>query len=260
MRARLLPLLLAAALVACGPDAPPTVHFAWQGSVGEAGWVRVRNINGRVQVLRSPDARVTVGATVRTGGRQPRWVRDSSAAGVTLCVTFDGGDDCSRLSPGKRGLLRQLWGMIAGGGGPSDVRYTLYVPADAGVDVETVNGAVEIESVLREARVHTVNGAIRATARVTGFDAKAVNGSVEATLDLAGAQPVAIETVNGSVTAELPASLAGDVSLQTVNGKVASDFALAAEGKKSLRGTLGGGGRTVSLRTVNGSVELRRRG
>lgn len=260
MRARRLPLLLAAALVACSPDAPPTVHFAWQGSIGEAGWVRVRNLNGKVQVLRSPDARVTVGATVRTGGRQPRWVRDSSAAGVTLCVTFDGGDDCARLSSGGRSAFRQLWAMVAGSGGPSDVRYTLYVPVDAGVDVETVNGSVEIESVLREARVRTVNGAIRATARATGFDARTVNGSVEATLDLAGTQPVAIETVNGSVTAEFPAVLAGEVSLQTVNGRLASDFALTAEGKKSMRGTVGGGGRTVSLKAVNGSVALRRRG
>lgn len=255
-------LLLALVLAGCDEDAPPTVAYAWQGNIGSAGWLRIRNQDGRVEVRRSPDARVTVGATVSTGGRTPTWVRDSSAEGVTLCVTFDGGRDCSHLGANGHGfdLLRWVRARLGGHGGTRSVKYVVYVPADAGIDVETMNGGVDLQSVVREARVRTTNGGIKASAVVAGFDARAVNGSVDVALDLTGDRPVSIETVNGSVTAELPASLAGDVALATVNGRLSSDFALATEGRTSMRGTLGGGGRTVSLRTVNGSVRLRRRG
>jgi hypothetical protein len=46
-----------------------------------------------------------------------------------------------------------------------------------------------------------------------------------------------------------------------VNGSITTDFPLTVQGKwgpRKAHGTIGGGGRELSLETVNGSVELRK--
>ena len=69
-------------------------------------------------------------------------------------------------------------------------------------------------------------------------------------------------TVNGEVEA---ASLAGDVQAHTVNGKIriSTDFPLMIHGKfsgREITGAIGQGGPDLSLKTVNGSIELHRVG
>ncbi len=46
-----------------------------------------------------------------------------------------------------------------------------------------------------------------------------------------------------------------------MNGSIESDFPVTVRGRFSprhLRGTIGDGGRTLNIKTVNGSVEVRR--
>jgi DUF4097 and DUF4098 domain-containing protein YvlB len=52
------------------------------------------------------------------------------------------------------------------------------------------------------------------------------------------------------------------VHASTVNGGISTDFPLTVQGRfgpKRLNGRIGDGGRTLSLTTVNGEIELRRR-
>jgi hypothetical protein len=241
---------------------PSTTSFAWEGTPGDA-WVRIRNLDGRVEVRRSPDERVVVAASVKTGGRSVAWVRDSSDEAITFCVVFDGARrDCDNLRGGGSSGLR-AWARrkLAGGGRQrASVQYTLYVPASARLDVRTVNGAIDVQSVARELRARTVNGKVTAVAVASAVDVETVNGSIDARLELDGDGDVHLSTVNGSVMAELPASIDGDVRLSTVNGSATSDFALQGEGRKSRHGMLGAGGRDIEIKAVNGSVKLRRRG
>lgn len=72
---------------------------------------------------------------------------------------------------------------------------------------------------------------------------------------------IELQTVNGTVTAVLPRSLNAVVDAETVNGRVETDFPLQITGKVSprhVRGTIGSGGMTLKLNTVNGSVMIRR--
>ena len=60
---------------------------------------------------------------------------------------------------------------------------------------------------------------------------------------------------------ELRASVNADVDMRTVNGRISSDFPLTVEGSFSprrLHATLGKGGPTLRLSTVNGSIRLRK--
>ncbi len=89
-----------------------------------------------------------------------------------------------------------------------------------------------------------------------------VNGSITVSMGQANwSGTLDFTTVNGSVTLEMPADLDCQVSIQTVNGSIQSDFPITVEGRFSprhLKGTIGEGGRKLVVKTVNGSVQLRR--
>ena len=70
-----------------------------------------------------------------------------------------------------------------------------------------------------------------------------------------------MSTVNGSITLTLPATLNTDVRASTVNGDIASTSRSPISGRVSrrrLEGTIGGGGRSLALESVNGSITLKR--
>jgi DUF4097 and DUF4098 domain-containing protein YvlB len=67
--------------------------------------------------------------------------------------------------------------------------------------------------------------------------------------------------VNGSVTLEVPSNFSGELEMETVNGSLQSDFPVTMQGRfnpRHLRAKIGEGGPTIHLRTVNGSVELKK--
>ncbi len=264
----LVPLALVVALGGCDhPTARETRNFAWQGDLSGERWIRVRNLNGPVKVVRSPDARVTIGVVAKgTRLRDLELVREVDGNGVTACVARDGSTDCEPRGDQRLGLNRVIRRLLGQSDGSYSAEFTVYLPQDARIDITTVNGAIDIESAGREFRVKSVNGPVRLTAIGEAFHAETVNGSVTATLDLVGAHgAVELSTVNGSVTAEMPSSLSADVSLKTVNGRVSSDFLAPVEGRagaraKSLDGVVGTASHRVSLKTVNGSASLRTRG
>jgi DUF4097 and DUF4098 domain-containing protein YvlB len=89
-----------------------------------------------------------------------------------------------------------------------------------------------------------------------------VNGSIRAAAGRADwTGDAEFRTVNGSITVTLPASTGAEVRAETVNGEIETDFPMTVSGrisKRRLNGTIGGGGRTLELETVNGSIQLRK--
>jgi hypothetical protein len=260
--------LLAAAAVACAPDSGRSHSeqaFRWAGEVPAGGWVRVRDLNGSVRVARAPGSQVVITATRKWRGRSPqrvRFVAERDAEGVTACALWGGDGECSPdryegTSRRRGGWLERMFFKRSS----VSVDYLVAVPAGVRVDARTVNGGVTIADVTSEVVARTTNGSITlgtAGGRVSG---RTVNGSVRARLDgwRAGGA-VELKTVNGSVTALLPADASAEVALETTNGRVKSEFPVAVShgDRRSLRGTLGGGGGRVALETVNGSVTLGR--
>jgi hypothetical protein len=126
-----------------------------------------------------------------------------------------------------------------------EVKYTLRVPAGARLQkIESVNSDVTVTGLRAGVDVHTVNGGLYAEfARLP-----------------AGVR-VTFETVNGGCELVLPADAGARIDARTVNGGVHCDLPVTIEdsGRGTIRGTIGGGGADLKLRSVNGGVTIRKR-
>ena len=125
----------------------------------------------------------------------------------------------------------------------------------------TVNGAIKATGLAGDVLAETVNGSIT-LATEGAARAETVNGSIDARVGTTeGSERLSFETVNGGITLELPRDTNAALSAETVNGRISSELELTETRKSSRReliGTLGSGGREVSLETVNGSIRIRR--
>jgi DUF4097 and DUF4098 domain-containing protein YvlB len=145
----------------------------------------------------------------------------------------------------------------------NDVRVDFKVRVPAGVQFvgRTVNGEISARSLASNVESRTVNGSINIS--TTGYaQAKTVNGQIAATLGNAN-WPGSLEfkTVNGEISVNLPPSLSAELKADTFNGGITSDFPFALSrtvSTKHLDGTIGSGGRELIIKTLNGSINVRR--
>ncbi|GAB3202935.1 hypothetical protein GCM10027293_30770 [Pontibacter aydingkolensis] len=109
----------------------------------------------------------------------------------------------------------------------STINYEIFVPRDADLTVETINGNIEIRG-------------------VTG--------------------PVAAKSINGFVDMNWAAKKGAGVSLKTITGEVYSDLDIAFTNKKEeapmvgyqLKGNVSGGGTDIKLESISNNVYLRK--
>jgi hypothetical protein len=156
------------------------------------------------------------------------------------------------------------------------VDYTLEVPEGTVLKYSGVNGTVDIQVPAAEVSCEvtngsvTVDGAKRLSATTVnggiGFTADSVdelsstNGRIEGRLLSLKPAEGKIETVNGSVTMTIPAKASLRVEAENVNGSITSDVPGLSSEKHSLSGDLNGGGATLSIETVNGSISVKSAG
>lgn len=92
--------------------------------------------------------------------------------------------------------------------------------------------------------------------------ASTVNGSLNVSMGR-GDFPdgASFKTVNGGITLHVAGAIDAELNAETLNGSISSDFPITMRGSASqrrIRGTIGNGGRSLSLSTVNGSIKLLR--
>jgi len=202
-----------------------TDDFAWRGAIAAGKTIELVGVNGSIDASGTSESEVQVSAIKEGRKSDPREVEIrvvEHGGGVTICAVYP----ASRL--GEENECRP------GGGGRSNTR----------------NNDLRVEWTVRLPRGvlfagRTVNGSIGASIGATRWD-----GDAE------------FDTVNGRITVELPRDASMEVHATTVNGSMTTDFPLAVRGKwgpKRMSGTVGEGGGTLSLSTVNGDMALRRR-
>lgn len=248
-----------AALLAALPAAAgaKTEDFRWQGSLAPGQELEVKGVNGAIEAYPASGDRVEVVAVKKGRRDDPARVRIEvveHAGGVTLCAVYPSRSRPNECRPGSRGRLGAERNDVS-------VDFALRVPAGIALTARTVNGRVEVEDLTGPVSAHTVNGSVQ-VATSERAEARTVNGSIDVEMGSASwSEPISLETVNGSVTVTLPADVNAEVRASSVNGRVSTEFPLEVprtwHGGRA-RGTLGSGGSSLDVETVNGSIRIRR--
>ncbi len=154
--------------------------------------------------------------------------------------------------------------------------------AKNGANCTTVSGTVEVDNVIGDVKLKTVSGNVLANAIKGNVDADTVSGSVVLTNitdandieanaisgkvkyegDLASNGFYHLQTLSGRVEFIVPSNSAFDLDATTFSGSINSDFDITVRGKigkKSLNGSVNGGGAEVELKTFSGNVYLKKK-
>jgi len=210
------------------------------------GTFTLENVNGAVQVDTWKEPSVRIEAEKRGS----RWALER----MRVEVRGEG----SRVEV----VTRQPRHFFFGRGG--QVEYHVTVPERARVEVETTNGVVRVRGTSGALRAATTNGGVEVEDASGPVEASTTNGGIRAGFRVAPAEGwTRFSTTNGSVTLALPAAVSGEFAASTVNGGIDTDFPLKVSGGpggRRLRGQLGDGKARFDVRTVNGSIRIRKAG
>ncbi|MEP6765161.1 MAG: DUF4097 family beta strand repeat-containing protein [Gemmatimonadaceae bacterium] len=237
--------------------------YSWTGSISNGRSIIIKNINGPIRVEHSTSGKVEVTADKHWRRGNPADVRIEQPSArngdVLICAMWNPESTCD-----EDGIHSPRNNRNSNNDNHNDVSvsFVVRVPDGIRVDINTVNGALDVSGATREVYANTVNGTISARTSGGPVHAKTVNGSISVSMNsVANSDDLDYETVNGSITLELPQNFGAQLELATVNGRVSTDFPITVVGTfspRKLRGTIGNGAARVRASTVNGSVTLRR--
>ncbi len=256
---RTLYLLSLSALLAPGLSAQQDRNeFDWRRALAAGKSIEIIGVNGAIFAEGTSGREVEVRATKRARRSDLGSVTFQiieHANGVTICAMYpsEGRRENECLEGGK--------GHMNVRDNDVEVEWTVRVPAGVELSARTVNGRVEAQGLTAPAEARTVNGSIMIET-TSWADASTVNGSITARMGRADWDgSMDFNTVNGGITVYLPSSASFEVRASNVNGGMSTDFPLTIQGRwgpHRMTGTVGGGGRQLSLSTVNGSLDLRK--
>ena len=250
---------LAGALIALAAPAAAQEEWSWNGTVGQGRMIEVKGVNGPIRAVPAAGGEVRVRVVKKARRDDPSDVRMQvleHAGGVTICAVY----------PTPRN--REPNECAAGSGGRNSVQnndvsveWEIQVPRGVNLTARTVNGGIEARGLTGRTVARTVNGRIDVeTAGIA--EAQTVNGTVDVTLGRADWDgDLTFKSVNGSVSVTFAGDLNAQVEASTVTGSIETDYPLEVRGRimnRRLSGTVGSGGRTLTIATTNGRIELRR--
>ena len=251
-------LTIALFALATAPRPAAAADFQWHGPVAPGHTIEIKNVNGDVTAEPSGSNEVEVVAEKRANRDDPDSVRIEvvgNGGDTTICAVYPSRDQSrpNACVPGDAGRMNVQNNDV-------QVHFIVKVPAGVVFVGRTVNGGVEATRLNGNLVLATVNGSV--TFSTTGeARASAVNGSIRGEMGQASwTGTLDMKTVNGEITLALPGDLNTDVTITTVNGDIKTDFPVTITGsmsRRKLEGTIGAGGRLLSLGTTNGSVTLK---
>jgi hypothetical protein len=203
--------------------------------------------NGGVAVTGSDRSDLRIQAKVWADARTEERAREMVSQ---VRVRVDGG----RISAdGPDRQRRESWG----------VSYRILTPRATDLDIETVNGGVDVTDVKGDIRFSATNGGVRLTRVAGDVRGHTTNGGL--TVELGGdhwdGAGLDAETTNGGVHMVVPSHYSAELVTGTVNGGIDIGFPVTVRGHigRQLRTTLGEGGATVKVTTTNGGIRISRR-
>lgn len=138
-----------------------------------------------------------------------------------------------------------------------EVNYDIRLPQGIKLNIEDVNGDIDLSNISNETNISTVNGKITFS-NLTGIhDISTTNGSIKGSID--SIKDFKADVVNGSVALTLGSAFTGNIKADVVNGKITYDklnlSGVTAE-KKMLEGYIGSKQNELRINVVNGKISL----
>lgn len=240
----LLPLILFAAGAAT-LGATVTEKFSQTYLLSPTGVVQLDNANGPVEIVGWDKAEVSVEA--EKSAPDELYLRlihldiDATPDRLTIRTKYE-----------KKG---SLFGDSRG-----EVHYKLRVPFGARLEsIDVVNSDLVVRDVRGAVDLRNVNGRIEASGLVGPAKFSSVNGEIRVAFEhLPADGAVSLKTVNGSCRVSVPRDSHFELNSESVNGSVTCSLPITLErsGHRHLRGSVGGGGIEVAMKSVNGSAEV----
>ena len=235
-------------------------EFVWEKAVEKGTYIEIKGVNGSIEAEAADGNKIRVVALKHGRRSDPRDVEIhvvEHEGGITICAVYPGrgrgghDDDCDHMVP-MRGWSRRNNDVV--------VDFEIEVPAGVRLIARTINGKIEVDDLESDVEVVTVNGNIEIS--TTGHaEAKTVNGKIKASFESGDWEgEIEFRTVNGSITVQLPDDIDCAIDAHVLSGRITSDFPLEIRRGRfvgsSARGTIGKGGRSLSLRTINGRIKI----
>src|SRR3954470_18440207 len=252
--------LIAVSLFVAAASTVAAQDFNWHGQLAKGKRLEVKGVNGDVRAVFTNGAEAVVNASKHSRRSDPDEVEIKvveSDDGITICAVYPTPPRARQENTCEPG---DSWHSSTDNNDVA-VDFDVQVPAGVIFNGQTVNGEMSAEGLKADVRASTVNGSVRVS--TTGLaEASTVNGSVYAQMGRSDwTSDLEFSTVNGGITLILPGKLDTEVRASTVNGDIESDWPLTITGRfnnRRVRGTIGAGGRGLSLSTVNGEIRLKK--
>ncbi len=237
-------------------------EYRWNGDLAAGKVLEVKGISGSVHAMKASGDRFEVVATKH--GRSS----DFDEVEIDLVEHADGVTVCA-LYPGRRGRSASCEAGDGDNGNMRDldveVEFQVHVPAGVKFVGRSVSGDVEAVGLEGDVEAFSVSGDIDITTSGIAHGST-VSGDISVTMGRGTWEgELEFHTVSGDVDIAVPQDLRADVFFESLSGELHSDFAITMEGRRSqfigqnIRGTIGGGGGSLSLKSVSGDVNVRRR-
>jgi DUF4097 and DUF4098 domain-containing protein YvlB len=137
------------------------------------------------------------------------------------------------------------------------VTYIVELPQDWDVNLNQVNGNIEINNLQGDASVELVNGNVILNHIYGCTAANLVNGIINAQLTIPTPGYCHLHSVNGQIMLSIPDTTSAQFRATVVNGSVGVNNLILQDlqsTKKEVRGKLGEGEGTIDLQLVNGTI------
>jgi DUF4097 and DUF4098 domain-containing protein YvlB len=133
------------------------------------------------------------------------------------------------------------------------------------ISVSTGDGSVTLDSTEGDLDVDTGDGSVRVEGKLTGVKLHTGDGSVTLRADSGSVMKDdwSITTGDGGVNVSVPSDFSAEVDAHSSGGSVRSEFRIdkgSEDGdgeRRALRGKIGQGGKTLKIRTGDGSIRLK---
>jgi hypothetical protein len=235
-----------------------TLEWGQELSAGDV--LEVKNITGDIRVGMARGSLAEVVAEKR--GRESDFDRidiriEQNRDGFTICAVYDRRDweGCRQRDDGDRDDDddREI---------RASVEFQVRLPVGVEFVGSTVTGDVTVQNVESDVTARTVTGEIEVSTTEM-VRARNVSGSIDIEMGSTDWDDLSFKTVSGDITLRLPAGIDTDVEFESLSGDLDSDFDLTLRDRarrgfigSRVRGTIGDGGRSLSLKTVSGNVRL----